>query len=153
AFVPNVVGSRLAGTTAAGGLFYDWELEVPLVNLKGINRMSFSAPPVPGAARSIEIEGVSGDIRAGLWRWDFLPASRGRTLLAYHGYADLAHASWFLRKLIQHNRTLEHGAFLAAGIVFVKAVKLRAESLAGRSSGQRPRIDEAVERVITLRPV
>src|SRR5438132_339393 len=50
-FVPNVVKSELAGEIAGGkgGLFYSWELDVPLVNLKGISRMTFGEPPAAGA--------------------------------------------------------------------------------------------------------
>jgi hypothetical protein len=39
-FVSNVVRSDITGHTGDGGLFYEWELDVPLVNLKGPARWS-----------------------------------------------------------------------------------------------------------------
>jgi ribosome-associated toxin RatA of RatAB toxin-antitoxin module len=149
-FVPNVVKSDIVGSTGEGGLFYEWELDVPLVNLKGTSKVSFEPAPRTGAAPSVHIETVRGDVPNGTWEWQFLPASGGRTLLAYHGYADVRHSSWFLKKLIQHNKTIEHGALLASGIVFVKAVKLRAEAIAGHGTGQRPRIDLTVDRNVAI---
>src|SRR5437867_482828 len=46
-FVANVVRAQTTGQTAHGGLFYEWELEVPLVNLKGLSRMTYGLPPAP----------------------------------------------------------------------------------------------------------
>jgi ribosome-associated toxin RatA of RatAB toxin-antitoxin module len=152
-FVPNVVKSQVTGSGADGALYYEWELDVPLVNLKGTSKLFTAPAPTAGAAPSVLVETIRGDVPDGVWQWDFLPASGGRTLLAYHGYADVARSSYVLRKLIAHNRTLEHGAVLASGIVFVKAVKLRAEALAGRGDGRRPRIDQSRERHIALQSI
>src|SRR5262249_30711451 len=145
------VRSDITGQTGDGGLFYEWELDVPLVNLKGTSKVEFRAPPVAGAGRTVHVEVVRGDVHEGTWDWQFLPAAGGPTLLGYHGYADVTKSSWVLRKLIAHNPTLEHGAVLASGIVFVKAVKLRAETLAGHADGKRPRIDQSLERQVVLR--
>src|SRR5438128_1683173 len=51
-FVANVVKSQPTGHTADGGLFYEWELEVPLVNLKGTSKMTYGPPPQPDAPRA-----------------------------------------------------------------------------------------------------
>src|SRR5215831_11941273 len=154
-FVPNVVKSELAGEIDGGkkGLFYSWELDVPLVNLKGMSRMTFSDPPTAGAGRRIHVETIAGDVPDGTWDWDFLPASGGKTILVYHGYADVRKSSWFLKKMIEHNKTLEHGAVLASGIVFVKSVKLRAEALAGRGDGKRPVMDQSLERNVQINTI
>src|SRR5262245_1563366 len=152
-FVSNVVKAQTTGQTADGGLFYEWELEVPLINLKGTSKMTYRSPPAPGAAPVVDVETVRGDVADGTWRWVLLPAGPGRTIIAFHSYADISRSSWLLRKLISHNRTIEHGAALTSGIVFVKAVKLRAEALAGRSDGRRPRIDQKLERAVALQSI
>jgi ribosome-associated toxin RatA of RatAB toxin-antitoxin module len=152
-FVPNVVRAALAGHTGEGGLFYSWELDVPLINLKGLSKMTFRPGPTPGAARTIHVETVTGDVPDGTWDWEFLPMSAGKTLVAYHGYADIIRSSWFLKQIIAHNRTLEHGSVLASGIVFVKAVKLRAEALAGHGDGKRPPIDLSTERNVAINTI
>src|SRR5215471_13764561 len=154
-FVPNVVKSELAGEIDGGkkGLFYSWELDVPLVNLKGISRMTYGDPPVASAGRRFHVETIAGDVPDGTWDWDFLPAPGGKTIIAYHGYADIRRSSWFLKKIIEHNKTIEHGAFLASGIVFVKSVKLRAEALAGRGDGKRPVMDMTAERNVQINTI
>ena len=154
-FVPNVVKSDLAGQIdgGKGGLFYSWELDVPLVNLKGISRMTFGAPPAAGAGRRVHVETIAGAVPNGTWDWDFLPAQGGKTIMGYHGYADIRRSSWFLKKIIEHNKTIEHGAFLASGIVFVKSVKLRAEALAGRGDGKRPVMDTSAERSVQINTI
>src|SRR5215813_10602210 len=57
-FVPNVVKAEMAGQINGGadGFFYSWELDVPLVNLKGISRVTFGPPPAAGAARRVHVE-------------------------------------------------------------------------------------------------
>jgi ribosome-associated toxin RatA of RatAB toxin-antitoxin module len=152
-FVPSVVKSKISSATPDGTLYYDWELDVPLVNLKGQNRLSFGKPAIPGSARTIEVETLRGDVPSGAWHWEFLPLGDGRTLVACHTYADIAKANWFLRKMIAANRTIEHGSVLASTVVFVKAVKLRAEALAGHGDGHRPKVDQSLDRAVELKPV
>src|SRR5262249_5836871 len=63
-FVPNVVKAEMAGQIdgGKGGFFYSWELDVPLVNLKGISRVTYGAPPAAGAGRRIHVETIAGDV-------------------------------------------------------------------------------------------
>ena len=120
----------------------DWELEVPLNNLEGTNLFRFGE-------NVIEIETISGDIPEGIWRWEIHPAPGGKSIVVEYAYSDIRRASWFMRQLIQRHRAAEHATVLSASTVFMKALKLRAEKLAGRGQGKRP--DTRGRRVAELR--
>lgn len=142
-FVPNMVLSRVTRRTGDVALV-DWEMDVPISNLEGTNLFRFHR----GA---VEIETVSGDIKEGAWRWEVQPAAGERSVVVALVYTDIRSASWLMRRLIDRHRSAEHAAVLSASTVFMKALKVRAETLAGRGHGKRP--DTRGRRVAELTPL
>jgi len=142
-FVRNMALSRV--TNRMGDVaIVDWEVEMPLNNLEGTNLYRFHTS-------AVEIETVSGDIQSGAWRWEVHPAAGGRSVVVAYAYTDIRSASWFMRRLIDRHRSAEHAAVLSASTVFMKALKVRAENLAGRGHGKRP--DTRGRRVAELVPL
>ena len=129
-FVRNM--SRSEVTRRVGNVaLVDWEVEVPLNNLEGTNVYRFGE-------HAIDIETVSGDLPEGRWRWEILPVAGGRSMVVEYAYADIRQASWFMKQLIKRHQSAEHASILSGSTVFMKALKVRAEKLAGRGPGKRP---------------
>ena len=131
-FVPNLV--QVDVLQRDGKLTdVEWELEVPFVNLKGVNRVQDDRP------KTVRYWPVRGDIRRGAWQWEAVDLGDGRSVVASYVYQDVRDASWFLRKLIDARPTLEHAAVLATSLVMLKAVCDEAGRRAGHRVVGRPK--------------
>ena len=130
-FIPNLVRADLLqrdGTISEVA----WELDVPFVNLTGVNRILDERP------KTVRYWSVRGDIRRLAWQWEAVPVARNRSVVAHYTYSDIREASWFLRKVIAGRPTLEHGAVVSTGIVVLKAICDEAARRAGRLARGRP---------------
>ena len=141
-FVPNVVRSKTI-VQRDHERVVSWELEVPLINVEGKNRYRFSPP------QAMDVDAVSGDLKTGAWRWELYPLGDDATLAVEYAYSDIRNLNRIIRWMIRGNMTLEHGLVLSAATVFIKALKQRAESIAGRGPAGRP--DPKEQRKIVLR--
>ena len=118
-FVGNLADQKV--TREPGGtILLDYELEVPLVNVEGQNRMSFDGD-------SVEMVAVGGDITRSRWRWEFYDLGPNRSVPMHYAYTDVTEASWLVRKLVAQQPTFEHGIVVAASTIAVRAMKARAE--------------------------
>lgn len=119
-FIPNVADQTV--TREPGGtVLLDYELEVPLVNVSGKNRMSFEEDG------SVVMNAISGDITRARWRWEFYPLTLTTSMAMHYAYVDVTEASWLVRQLVEKQPTFEHGVAVAASTVAVRGIKERAE--------------------------
>jgi ribosome-associated toxin RatA of RatAB toxin-antitoxin module len=119
-FIPNIVEQR---RTPEGKNVWklEYELEVPMVNLDGVSRMTIEPDG------SVDTVAVSGDITRGRWRWETLSLDEKRCLAVHYAYSDVSETSWFVKQLIEKQPLFEHGIAVAASTVALRAMKARAE--------------------------
>lgn len=131
-FVPNLVEVTIRQRE---GLLTDvaYELEVPFVNLRGVNRVLDERP------KRVRYWPVEGDIKRGDWEWRAYDLGDGRSVVASYAYQDVRDASWFIRKMVEARPTLEHAAVLATTLVMLKAVCDEAARRAGQPVVGRPK--------------
>ncbi len=141
-FIPNLVKAEVLRTDGAVSEIA-WEIEVPFVNLSGVNRVVDDRP------RSIRYRPIRGRLREAMFRWEAIPLSAGRSVVAHYLAADVGDASWFLREFIEARPSVEPGAVVSTGLVLMKSVcaeaaRRRGVSVPGRPSmrgGFRPKIE------------
>jgi hypothetical protein len=117
-FVPHVATVTVTSTDA-GGRFLDWVYSTPILKVRFGGRFRAWAPS------RTHLVATGGDIKAGAWGWELKPLPPGRTLGVYYDSASLRDAGFILRKLIDSDRSFEHGLSVALGISMVRAVKGR----------------------------
>jgi ribosome-associated toxin RatA of RatAB toxin-antitoxin module len=117
-----------------GDMFaYEWELDVPIFNLKGVRMMRGRRPEL------LEAKGVSGNFKESKERWEFYPLDGGKkTLAAFYRSVDIESAGLVMKTMIKMEPSMEHGANLAAGFVYVRDVRRRVENL----PDPKPRADK-----------
>lgn len=119
-FVPNLVKQDVF-EEGKGKLRLEYEIDVPLMNIEGINRMTIHENG------EIDMYAVSGDVSRGQWRWEFKALDDKRTVPIHYAYTDVRSASWFVNKLVESQPLFEHGAVVTATTIAVRALKARAE--------------------------
>jgi hypothetical protein len=95
-------------------------LSVPLVSWNTVYAQRAAGNTVEGA-------GVEGDLRGAHYQWDLVPRGPKETLVIYRVNEPLAQSSIILRKLFEHEPSLEHGIGVAFGLVYVRAMRGKAE--------------------------
>ena len=108
-----------------GDMFaYEWELDVPVFNLKGVRAMRGKRPEL------IEVRGMSGNFKESRERWELYPLDDGkRTLAAFYRALDVESAGVLLKTMISMEPSMEHGVSLAAGFVHLRDVRRYVEGL------------------------
>ena len=121
-FVPGVDASyerdREAGTSK---LLMDFG--IPLVTWSTTWAMRFSD-------RVVEGFGLDGDLRGARFRWDLTAKSERETLVVYRVNEKLRDGSTLFRKLVSYEPSLEHGLTVAFSLVYLRAMRARAEGWA-----------------------
>ncbi|MCA1663274.1 MAG: hypothetical protein LC659_03230, partial [Myxococcales bacterium] len=79
------------------------------------------------SAHAIDAAAVDGDLRGARVRWDLSPTTAGETLLVYRARQALEQSSVVLRKLFAFQPSLRLGINVALGLVWVRAMRGRAE--------------------------
>ena len=132
-FIPNVVRSEIV---QSDGVRTDlaWELEIPFVNLSGVNRVVDERPA------GIRYRPLEGDIKQARFRWEATPLGDGRSVVAHYVAADIGEASWFLEKFIEARPSVEPGAVVSTALVLVKAICAEAARRQGKRVPPRPRM-------------
>ncbi len=118
-FVPNLVSQKVT-EESKGVLRLEYEIEVPLANVEGVNRMTIHEDG------SVDMVAVSGDVSRGKWRWEFRALPDGVTVPVHYAYTDVRDASWFVKKLVEQQPLFEHGVVATASTIAVRALKARA---------------------------
>jgi hypothetical protein len=115
-----------AAAAGAGETFLNrWRVELPIGHFDGVNETRTDGTP----AGPIDVRAV-GEGRTGVYRWLFLAADGGGTVLVHEGRFDGFRQSALLAKLLARNPTYEAGMALSAGLVMMKGVQGQAERLA-----------------------
>ncbi len=113
-FVPGVDKSYPHGD----GVFV--EMELPIVTWASTWAFRQGPHAVDGAA-------LDGDLRGARCRWDLSPRGDQETLVVYRVRQKLDAGSIILRKLFHYQPSLEYGINVALGLVWMRAVRGRAE--------------------------
>lgn len=127
-FIKKVVKSNII-SKEGNSITYEYELEIPLFNVVGVNQMILSPP------NNIYIFPLKGDIKSGAWRWQFISTPDDKTIVLLYQYYDVKEMSWFMKKLVKSQQYLEHGAGVGSALVAVKAIKDRVEGKREENKG------------------
>ncbi|MBN2497913.1 MAG: SRPBCC family protein [Deltaproteobacteria bacterium] len=124
-FMPSLAELEIVARKGAD-VVMEFELEVPGSNLEYTMRHHH----VPRSRIEISLENDEGDITSGAWRWELVPCAGGaQTILVYTLYTDVRESSWILEKVIESQPSVEPGLNVATGLITLRAVKKRAESI------------------------
>jgi len=115
-FVPGV--DKSYRREAGGGVYV--EMSLPIVTWASTWMMRTTAHAVDAAA-------VEGDLRGARVRWDLSATTAGETLVVYRARQRLEQSSVVLRKLFGFQPSLRLGINVALGLVWVRAMRGRAE--------------------------
>jgi hypothetical protein len=96
------------------------EMALPIVTWATTWALRNEPHAVDGAA-------LDGDLRSARQRWDLSPRGERETLVVYRVRQKLDASSLVLRKLFQYQPSLEYGINVALGLVWMRAVRGRAE--------------------------
>jgi ribosome-associated toxin RatA of RatAB toxin-antitoxin module len=121
-FVKNMTKCTVT-RNADGTVDQSWVITYTIVSFNGTTRHTFNPDG------SIDLEATNPEDNA-RFRWEFHPAAGG-TVLAMYGYTDVMHSPSIIRNGVEKAPTLEHGLALSTQLVQVRAMKARAEKLAG----------------------
>jgi hypothetical protein len=113
-FVPGVEQSYRRGD----GVYV--EMALPIVTWATTWALRAEPHAVDGA-------GLDGDLRGARFRWDLSARGGQETLAVYRVRQKLDAGSLVLRKLFQYQPSLEYGINVALGLVWMRAVRGRAE--------------------------
>jgi hypothetical protein len=127
-FVRNVSKSTVEHRPD-GALVNSWRVELPIGHFDGLHELRFA----PGPAGPIDVLAV-GPGQQGVFRWEFLPADGGGTVVVHMGWHDPLSNNFLLRKMLERNPSYEAAMGLSATLVLVKAVQREAARLAAGAS-------------------
>jgi hypothetical protein len=97
---------------------FSWTFGFSVFTIQSRNKMT----AVDGG---VLVEAQDGDLKGGKWRWQIVPTAPGRTVVAYHGFADIRRAGYILKKTFNREPYLEHGLIAGSNMVMVRAVRKR----------------------------
>ncbi len=72
-------------------------------------------------------EGLEGDLKGGLWRWQVVPNGENECIVAYHGWVDILKSTYILEKSMRREPYLEHGFMVGSNLVMLRSVKRTVE--------------------------
>lgn len=98
---------------------FEWGIPMPLVGIEGRMRLR------PSDA-VIAVDGVSGSLRSGQWRFDTHVAPHGEAIVFGWARFDPAEASRLVRRLIADDHSFSHGLAIATQVMIVRSLRQRA---------------------------
>jgi hypothetical protein len=99
---------------------YQVEMSVPIVSWA-------TAWALRDGPHAIDGAGIAGDLNGARFRWDLSARGDKETLAVYRVRQKLDAGSLILRKLFAHQPSLEYGINVALGLVWMHAMRARAE--------------------------
>jgi hypothetical protein len=132
----EVVGRRRASSTAPEDQLLEWELEIPLFNLRG---KAWVIPRPEG----IDLVLVEGDLAPGRLAFSWIdapspPPSSAGTILVLEAQVNMRAAGWIFRRVAARSPFGESAMNVAAAYVVLRAATLRAQHPAD-AGARRPR--------------
>jgi hypothetical protein len=123
-FIPGVDESY-ERSRALGVIEYRSVMSVPLFSWDTVFQMRVASSQMEGM-------GTEGDLRGAHYQWDLVSHGPKETLTIYRVNEPLAQSSMVLRRLFSSQPSLEHGIGVAFGLVWVRAMRARAEGWASK---------------------
>jgi hypothetical protein len=118
-FVPGVEGSSERSRLGDMVSFHS-DFAIPLVTWSSTWEMRLGE-------RAFDAAAVDGDLRGARFRWDLTPRAPSETLVVYRVTQRLTQSSSIFRKLVDYEPSLEHGLNVAFSLVYLRAMRARAE--------------------------
>jgi hypothetical protein len=118
-FIPGVDESN-ERSRSQGNIEYRSVMSVPLVSWDTVYQMRVAPSQIEGMA-------VQGDLRGAHFMWNLTERGPKETLAIYRVNEPLSQSSLILRKLFSAQPSLEHGIGVAFGLVWVRAMRAKAE--------------------------
>jgi hypothetical protein len=100
---------------------FTWTLGLSVFGLTTRSRLTFQAD-------GVNWEGIEGDLKGALWRWQVIPETEKSCVVAYHSWADILKSTYILEKSMRREPYLEHGFMVGSNMVMLRAVKRTVES-------------------------
>ncbi|MCS6914726.1 MAG: SRPBCC family protein [Myxococcales bacterium] len=107
-----------------GSVLNRWRLSFPIGSFEGTDLVR-PLPAAAGGVGPVEIRSL-GEGKQGMFRWEFLPAPGGGTLVVSYGRYDPLD-NFVLRALMRQNPELEAGFHVAGGLSLLRALLAQAE--------------------------
>lgn len=123
-YIPSItqsVGTGAQDTTS----MVDIEQSLPLLSF----RTTYGAR-VQG--RTVDMMGLSGDLKGARMRWDLVPTSAGGTQIVLRSSLQYDRASLIMRQLYKLEPLMEYGVNVGMQLVILEAIRTRAERTSGR---------------------
>lgn len=99
---------------------FSWTLGFSVFGISSRNRMT-------PAESGVLVEGVEGDLKGAKWLWQIIPVEENRTVVAYHGYANVGRTAYIMKKTVNREPYLEHGVMAGSNMVMIRAIKRAVE--------------------------
>jgi len=116
------------------GTLFDWGVSLPLIGVDGRMRLSHDG-------EAMTVEGVSGALEHGRWRFDTHRFPSGEGCIYGVGRFDPRETSAIVRSLIGDDAFFAHGLTAAMQIMVVRSIRKRAiERAVGRRRRPRRRL-------------
>ena len=106
---------------------FSWNLGFSIFGVSSRNRLTISP-------KGVDVQGLSGDLAGSKWRWQFIPNGKDKTIVAYHGYADIKKAGYILESTVKREPYLEHGFMIGSNMVMLGAIRRSVEIVSSSSS-------------------
>lgn len=103
-------------------LEFSWSIGLSVFSLTSRNRMT-------RIDDGLTVDALDGELKGARWRWQVVPTSKTRTVVAYHGFANIRRSTYILEKTVRREPYLEHGLLVGSNMVMLRAIR---EGLEGR---------------------
>ena len=123
-FIPSITQSAGGGSQDSFNMI-EIEQSLPLLSF----RTTYGAR-IQG--RTVDMMGLSGDLKGARMRWDLLPTRSGGTQIVLRSSQQYDRASLVMRQLYKLEPLMEYGVNVGMQLVILDAIRTRAERTSGR---------------------
>ena len=95
---------------------FSWNIGFSVFGLTSRNRMTRTDD-------GVLVEASGGELNGAKWRWQIVPTAPGRTVVAYHGFANLRKSTSILEQTLRREPYLEHGLVAGSNMVMLRAIR------------------------------
>lgn len=95
---------------------FSWTLGFSVFGITSRNRMT-------PAESGVLVEGIEGDLKGARWLWQIVPVDENKTVVAYHGYANVGRTAGIMQKTVNREPYLEHGVMAGSNMVMMGAIR------------------------------
>lgn len=109
------------------GVLFEWGIPLPLVGIDGRMRLAAGRSSSEDISEGvIAVDGVSGSLRSGHWRFDTHVYASGEAAVIGWARFDPSEASRLVRRMLAGDVALSHGLAMATQVMIVRSLRLRA---------------------------